>query len=61
MFFRKSPKFFQKVMQVLTSQKNDPAATVQSVKAAIVPMLRGQKHLLEEFSKFFENDKPPEP
>ena len=47
-------------MRAFTRWYKKPSRDLEDLRSQVEPMLRGQKCLLEEFSLFFPNDKPPE-
>ncbi|CAH1796411.1 unnamed protein product, partial [Owenia fusiformis] len=51
---------FHRIKHTMMQWENQGSNDVQELKRLVVPLLRGQQHLLQEFSQFFPQDKPPE-
>ncbi|XP_031572014.1 GON-4-like protein [Actinia tenebrosa] len=56
--FHKTPSHFKKIIKAFSSW-NAGDKTPTELHEKIIPLLRGQQHLIDEFQSFFDNLKPP--
>ncbi|XP_022103004.1 GON-4-like protein [Acanthaster planci] len=58
--FQKNPAQFQKVLNTIMEWGADEDHTNNDLKESILPLLKGQPHLEQEFSLLFADERPPE-
>ena len=58
--FRKLPGMLQRVLGAFNKWHTLPATSVADLKAEIKPLLKGQQHLLDDFSMFFADERVPD-
>ncbi|KAK3595161.1 hypothetical protein CHS0354_002761 [Potamilus streckersoni] len=56
--FQRNPSHFQKLMKTFWRWSKKNNRTLVELQTLIQPLLKGQKHLIEEFSCFFPEEKP---
>lgn len=59
-FFGKNVNQYHKLIRILTGWHRKQDRSDEDLREQVEPLFKGQKHLLEEFSRFFANDRPPE-
>lgn len=57
--FQRSPSQFRKIINAFDSWNKRSAKIPLELQQIIIPMLKGQVHLIEEFYSFFDDLKPP--
>ncbi|KAG1685711.1 Down syndrome cell adhesion molecule-like protein Dscam2 [Nymphon striatum] len=58
--FSKNPQYLQKILRVLSQFQSQTDFTSSDLKSAVVPLLRGQAHLIDEFLSLIPDLQPPE-
>ncbi|XP_013382000.1 GON-4-like protein [Lingula anatina] len=58
--FGRDSSHYQKILKVFSRWQNKGKGNVEELKTTVKPLLKGQAHLLEEFSTFFMDARPPE-
>ncbi|KAK2155126.1 hypothetical protein LSH36_248g03050 [Paralvinella palmiformis] len=59
-YFSKQPHTLQRVIKAFAQWQNSSHSDPTDLMATVKPLLKGQPYLLDEFTKFFDNEKPPE-
>jgi len=59
-FFSKNVNQYQRLTRILSGWYKRSEQSEDDLREQIEPLLKGHKHLLEEFSRFFPQDKPPD-
>ncbi|XP_038071708.1 GON-4-like protein isoform X2 [Patiria miniata] len=58
--FQKNPSQFQKVLSTIMEWGSNDDRTNNDLKESILPLLKGQPHLEQEFSLLFPDERPPD-
>ncbi|XP_041373737.1 uncharacterized protein LOC121386785 [Gigantopelta aegis] len=59
-YFEKQQSQFQRVLKAFHTWFQQPGKLTKDLKESVQPLLKGLPYLLDEFSMFFPEDKPPE-
>lgn len=59
-FLSKNVNQYQRLTRILSGWYKKSEHNEEDLREQIEPFFKGHKYLLEEFSRFFPQDKPPE-